>query len=60
MSQRPEGCDTSGRVSTQPERAGHTLCLKSQGDGIHYPVGHPLLVDDIPLLQASATDKELI
>ena len=44
----------------QPERAGHTLCLVSQGDGIHYPVGHPLLGDSLPLLLASITDKELI
>ncbi len=39
MSQRPGGCKTSGGVSSQPERAGHTLCLISQGDGIHYPAG---------------------
>ncbi len=28
-----------------------------QGDGIHYPVGHPLLGDGIPFLPASVTDK---
>ncbi len=42
-SQRPGGLHTSCRVSSQPERARHTLCLISQGDGDHYPVGHPLL-----------------
>ncbi len=40
--------------------ATHTLCLISQGDGIHYPVGHPLLGDGIPFLPASVTDKELV
>ncbi len=48
MSQRPGGCHTSCRVSSQPERARYTLCLISHGDGIHYPVGHPLLGDGIP------------
>ncbi len=33
-SQRPGGRHTSCRVSSQPERARHTLCLISQGDGI--------------------------
>ncbi len=59
-SQRPGGRHTSCRVSSQPERARHTLCLISQGDGIHYPVGHPLLGDGIPFLPASVTDKELV
>ena len=44
----------------QPERAGHTLGLVSQGDGVHYPVGHPLLGDSLSLLLASVTDKELV
>ncbi len=57
MSQRPGERHTSYRVSSQPERARHTLCLISQGDGIHYPVGHPLLGDSIPFLPASVTDK---
>ncbi len=57
MSQRPGGRHTSYRVRSQPERARHTLCLISQGDGIHYPVGHPLLGDGIPFLPASVTDK---
>ncbi len=56
-SQRPGGRYTSRRVSSQPERARHTLCLISQGDGIHYPVGHPLPGDGIPFLPASVTDK---
>ncbi len=60
MSQRPGGRYTSRRVSSQTERARHTLCLISQGDGIHYPVGHPLLGDGIPFLPASVTDKELV
>ncbi len=51
---------TPSRVGSQPERARHTPCLISQGDGIHYPVGHPLLGDGIPLLPASVTDKELV
>ncbi len=59
-SQRPGGRYTSRRVSSQPERARHTLCLISQGDGIHYPVGHPLHGDGIPFLPASVTDKELV
>ncbi len=59
-SQRPGGRYTSRRVSSQPERARHNLCLISQGDGIHYPVGHPLLGDGIPFLPASVTDKELV
>ncbi len=29
----------------------------SQGDGIHYAVGHPLLGDGIPFLPASVKDK---
>ncbi len=57
MSQHPGGRHTSYRVSSQPERARHTLCLISQGDGIHYPVGHPLLGDGISFLLASVTDK---
>ncbi len=57
MSQRPGGRHTSYRVSSQPERARDTLCLISQGDGIHYPVGHPLLGDGIPFLPDSVTDK---
>ncbi len=59
-SQRPGGRYTSHRVSSQTERARHTLSLISQGDGIHYPVGHPLLGDGIPFLPASMTDKELV
>ncbi len=58
-SQCPGGCNTPSRVGSQPERAGHTMCLISQGDGIHYPVGDPLLRDGIPLLLAPKTDKEL-
>ncbi len=34
----------------QPERAGHALCFIGQGDSIHYPVGHPLLRNSLPLL----------
>ncbi len=59
-SQHAGGRHTSCRVSSQPERARHTLCLISQGDGVHYPVGHPLLGDGIPFLPASVADKELI
>ncbi len=58
--QCPGGRYTSHRVSSQPERARHTLCPISQGDGIHYPVGHPLLGDGIPFLLASVTYKELV
>ncbi len=57
MSQRPGGRHTFYRVSSQPERAMHTLCLISQCDGIHYPVGHPLLGDGIHFLPAAVTDK---
>ncbi len=56
-SKRPGGRHTSYRVGSQPERARHTLCLISHGDGIHYPVGHPLLGGGIPFLLASVTDK---
>ncbi len=59
-SQRPGGCHASRRVGTQPEWAGHALSLVSQGNGIHYPVGHPLLGDSLSLLLASVTDKELV
>ncbi len=56
-SQRPGGCHASHRVGMQPERAGHALCLVSQGNGVHYPVGHPLLGDSLSFLLASVTDK---
>ncbi len=45
VSQCPGGGNTSSRVGSQPERAGHTLCLISQGAGIHYTVGQPPLRD---------------
>ncbi len=57
---RQDGCNTPGGVSSQPEWARCTLCLLSQSDGIHYPVGHPLLGDGFPLLPTSLTDKELL
>ncbi len=57
MSQRPGGHHTSCRVSSQPEWAMHILCLISQGDGIHYPVGHPLLGEGIPL-SAGLCDRQ--
>ncbi len=56
-SQRTGGRHTSCRVGSPPERARHTLCLISQGDGIHYPVGHPPLGGGIPILPASVTDE---
>ncbi len=39
--------------------AGHTLCFIGQGDGTHYPVGHSVIGDSIPLLLSSVKDKEL-
>ncbi len=60
MCQHTAGRNTSGRVSSQPEWTGHALSLVCQGDGIHYPVGPPLLGDSLHLLLASITDKELL
>ncbi len=36
------------------------LRLVHQGDGIHYPVGQPLLGDSLPFLLTSVADKELL
>ncbi len=36
------------------------LGLVRQGDGIHYPVGQPLLGDSLPFLLTSVIDKELL
>ncbi len=55
MSQCLGGRHTSFRVSSQARVC--IMCLISQGDGIHYPVGHPLLGDGIPFLPVSVTDK---
>ncbi len=34
--------------------------LVCQGDGIHYPVGQPLLGDSLSLLLTSVANKELL
>ncbi len=43
-----------------PHGARLALGLVCQGDGIHYPVGQPLLGDSLPFLLTSVTDKELL
>ncbi len=47
-------------VSPHPQGAWLALGLVQQGDGIHYPVGQPLLGDSLPLLLISVADKELL
>ncbi len=47
-------------VSPHPHGARLALGLVRQGDGIHYPVGQPLLGDSLPFLLTSVTDKELL
>ncbi len=47
-------------VSPHPQGARLALGLVRQGDGIHYPVGQPLLGDSLPFLLTSVADKELL
>ncbi len=47
-------------VSPHPHGARLALGLVRQGDGIHYPVGQPLLGDSLPFLLTTVTDKELL
>ncbi len=54
------GGNTPCGVSPHPHGARLTLGLVCQGDGIHYPVGQPLLGDSLPFLLTSVTDKELL
>ncbi len=58
--QRIGGGNTPCGVSPHPQGARLTLGLVHQGDGIHYPVGQPLLGDSLPFLLTSVTDKELL
>ncbi len=54
------GGNTPCGVSPHPHGARLALGLVRQGDGIHYPVGQPLLGDSLPFLLTSVTDKELL
>ncbi len=47
-------------VSPNPQGAWLALRLVRQGDGIHYPVGQPLLGDSLPFLLTSVADKKLL
>ncbi len=47
-------------VSPQPPWGTARLGMVRQGDGIHYPVGQPLLGDSLPFLLTTVTDKELL
>ncbi len=47
-------------VSPQPQGAQLALGLVHQGNGIHYPVGPPLLGDSLTFLLTSVADKELL
>ncbi len=58
--QRIGGGNTPCGVSPHPHGARLTLGLVRQGDGIHYPVGQPLLGDSLPFLLTSVIDKELL
>ncbi len=58
--QRIGGGNTPCGVSPHPHGARLALGLVRQGDGIHYPVGQPLLGDSLPFLLTSVTDKELL
>ncbi len=54
------GGNTPCGVSPHPHGARLALGLVRQGDGIHYPVGQPLLGDSLPFLLTTVTDKELL
>ncbi len=56
--QRLGGGNTPCGVSPHPQGARLALGLVRQGDGIHYPVGQPLLGDSLPFLLTSVTDQE--
>ncbi len=58
--QRIGGGNTPCGVSPHPQGARLALRLVRQGDGIHYPVGQPLLGDSLPFLLTSVADKELL
>ncbi len=58
--QRIGGGNTPCGVSPHPQGARLALGLVRHGDGIHYPVGQPLLGDSIPFLLTSVTDQELL
>ncbi len=58
--QRIGGGNTPCGMSPHPQGARLALGLVRQGDGIHYPVGQPLLGDSLPFLLTSVADKELL
>ncbi len=60
VGQRIRGGDTPCRVSSHPQGAQLALGLVCQGEGIHYPVGQPLLGDSLPFLLTSIIEKELL
>ncbi len=59
-SQRPGGRYTSRRVSSQPERARHTLCLISQVMASTIQWAILCLEMALPFLPASVTEQELV
>ncbi len=58
--QRIGGDNTTSGVSPHPQGAQLALRLVRQSDGIHYPVGQPLLGDSLPFLLTIVADKELL
>ncbi len=53
-------CPARSSTNVCQRGAGTGLGLVRQGDGLHYPVGQPLLGDSLPFLLISVTDKELL
>ncbi len=60
LRQRIGGGSTPCGVSPHPQGAQIALRLVRQGNGIHYPVGQPLLGDSLPFLLTSVADKGLL
>ncbi len=58
--QRMKGGNTPSGVSSHPQGARLALRLVRQGDGLHYPVGQPLIGDSLPFLLTFVEDKELL
>ncbi len=56
----PGGGNTPCGLSPYPQGARLALRFVHQGDGIHYPVGQPLLGDSLPFLLTSIAEKELL
>ncbi len=60
MHQRIGGGNTPSGESPHSQGVRLALRLVRQCDGIHYPVGQPLLGDSLPFLLTSMADKELL